>query len=268
MPARMVIEMVHASVFWLSMFPATDGVSDVISPRGLVVGLKLDYNKHCKLEFGSYVQIHEEHDNSMTSRTTGAIALRPTGNTQGGYYFMSLTSGRRLSRNHWTSLPIPQDVIDRVHVLARRSNANRDLSFAWRNGTAIADEEDNSDYEPDTEYDSESDTSTVAPPDDDDDDETVDDDNEEHIVNDIPLPREEVAVNTQTNEEEDTEDEEQDNEEDNPETIAEDNEQQDEDSTKDDDLSKKRQSTKLQEYLVQPQEWRKNKKVTILLKPI
>jgi hypothetical protein len=57
----------------------------------MMTGFTLDYAKHCRLEFGSYVQTHEDHDNSMQSRTTGAIALRPTGNRQGGYYFMSLT---------------------------------------------------------------------------------------------------------------------------------------------------------------------------------
>jgi hypothetical protein len=118
LPSCMIIEMAHASVIWLNMFPASDGVSDVLSPRGLVVGLRLDYNKHCQLEFGTYAQIHKEHDNSMVSRTLGAIALCPTRNAQGGYYFLSLTSGRRLSRSRWTILPMPQDVIDRVHVLA------------------------------------------------------------------------------------------------------------------------------------------------------
>jgi hypothetical protein len=54
MPSIMVIEMVQLSVFWMNMFPVTDGVSDTISPRGIIVGLKLDYNKHCQLEFGSY----------------------------------------------------------------------------------------------------------------------------------------------------------------------------------------------------------------------
>jgi hypothetical protein len=58
MPSRMVIEMVQASVFWLNMFPATDGVSDTLSPRGIIVRLKLDYEKHCQLEFGSYAQVH------------------------------------------------------------------------------------------------------------------------------------------------------------------------------------------------------------------
>ena len=36
---------------------------------------------------------------------------------------MSLTTGRLLNRNHWTSLPMPAKVIDRVHALARRSAA-------------------------------------------------------------------------------------------------------------------------------------------------
>jgi hypothetical protein len=40
---------------------------------------------------------------------------------------------------------MPQDVIDRVHALAHRSNANRDLMFTWRDGTAIANKEDNDD---------------------------------------------------------------------------------------------------------------------------
>jgi len=127
----MIKEMVVASVFWLGMFPSLDGIADTLSPRALMTGLTLDYTKHCWLEFGSYVQTHEDHNNSMQSRTTGVIALRPTGNRQGGYYFMSLTTGRKITRNHWTELPMPQDVIDRVNALGRRSNAANNLTFTW-----------------------------------------------------------------------------------------------------------------------------------------
>ncbi len=83
-PRRMVAELIYYSVFWLNSFPARDGVSDTMSPRAIVTGANIDSNKHCKLEFGTYVQAHEEHDNTMATRTTGAIALRPTGNAQGG----------------------------------------------------------------------------------------------------------------------------------------------------------------------------------------
>jgi hypothetical protein len=154
MPMRIVIEMAYFATFWLNSFPPSDGISDTMSPRAIIVGNHIDYNKHCKLEFGAYVQTHEEHDNSMAARTTGAIALRPTGNEQGGYYFYSLSTGRVINRNRWTELPMPAEVIDRVHVLARRDNMGRGLAFADRNGEAFQaddddDDEDDEDYEPD-----------------------------------------------------------------------------------------------------------------------
>ena len=93
-------------------------MSDTMSPRAIVTGTTMDYGCHCQLEFGEYVQTHEEHDNLMNTRMTGAIALRPTGNAQGGYFFMSLTTGQHLNRYQWTALPMPQEVIDRMHVLA------------------------------------------------------------------------------------------------------------------------------------------------------
>ncbi len=54
----------------------------------------------------------------MATQTTGAIAWRPTGNGQGGYYFFTLTTGRILNHNRWTALPMPAEVSDHVHVLA------------------------------------------------------------------------------------------------------------------------------------------------------
>jgi len=67
--------MVYNVTFWLNAFPHNDGIHDIMSPRMILTGLHIDHNKHCTLEFGSYVQIHKENDNSMTSRTSGTIAL-------------------------------------------------------------------------------------------------------------------------------------------------------------------------------------------------
>jgi hypothetical protein len=185
----MIKEMVTACVFWLNMFPRHDGVSATLSPRALMTGYTLDYTKHCRLEFGSYVQTHEEHDNSMDSRTTGAIALRPTGNRQGGYYFMSLSTGRKLTRNCWTALLLPQDMIDCVDTLGCRCHAAVDLTFAWRDGTPIADLDndtdsvsaDNSDYHPadDDSSDNSSQSGASAAGVDDDDDDDNDDFNQD-----------------------------------------------------------------------------------------
>ena len=103
------------AVFWLNAFPHANGASDTLSPRYLLTGKHLDYRKHIRLEFGAYVQTHEEHTNDMLPRTIlGALCLGPSGNEQGGHYFMSLMTGCRLLRDHWTELPMPQDAITRV----------------------------------------------------------------------------------------------------------------------------------------------------------
>lgn len=167
------------------MFPHNDGISDELSPRTIISGLTLDYNKHCRLEFGEYVQTHEEHDNSMASRSTGAIALRRTGNEQGGHYFLNLTSGKVLNRSHWTPLPMPQNVIDRVHVLAIRSHANRALMFRHGDGRIVG--EDDEDYEESQHGNSDTEVpdsdSSVDSFDDDVDDDDNDDDND-HVPDD------------------------------------------------------------------------------------
>ena len=134
MPARMIIELVYYCGFWLNSFPAHGGISPTLSPRTIIAGMTIDYNHHCKLEFGTYAQVHEEHDNSMTARTVGAIALRPTGNHQGGHFFFSLSTGRVLNRSHWTVLPMPTDVIDRVHKMSRRDETEVTLYFATKRG--------------------------------------------------------------------------------------------------------------------------------------
>jgi len=81
-------------MFWLNCFPHKDGIHLALSPRTIVTGLTINYNKCCKLKFGKYVQVVNQHDNSMIPRTSGAIVLHSTGNSQGSYYFLSLHSGK------------------------------------------------------------------------------------------------------------------------------------------------------------------------------
>jgi hypothetical protein len=138
-PHRMVIEMAKSSVFWLNAFPNVQGVSQVLSPRTIITGQTVDFNHHCKHQFGEYVQTHEEHNNSMVPRTIGALAMRPTGNAQGSFYYFSLSSGRIINRWQVTKLPMPDEVIDRVHLLARRQNGNIGILFKDRYNNNIED---------------------------------------------------------------------------------------------------------------------------------
>jgi hypothetical protein len=68
LPARMIIELIHYCTFWLNAFPHADVLSDVLSPRNIVSGLGIDFNRHCKIEFGAYAQVHEDHNNSITRK--------------------------------------------------------------------------------------------------------------------------------------------------------------------------------------------------------
>ena len=131
--------MLYAANYWLHMFPRKGGISQTMSPRTLLTGLTMNYNRHCQLEFSEYVQTHEEHDNSLNPRTIGALALRPTGNIQGGYFFFSLTTGKVINRMRWTTLPMPKEVINRVERMARQEHAGTTLLFEDRDHNEILD---------------------------------------------------------------------------------------------------------------------------------
>ena len=225
-PRMLVIHLVINSVFWFNAFPSTDGVSSKHSPRRLLVGYEVSYSKHAVLKFGSYVQTHEEHTNDMSQRTAGAICLGPTGNQQGGHWFMSLTSGSRIRRNHWTPMPMPSDVITRVNAIGSRQKMPTKLTYANRYGHEIEDtlneldydsSDDDSDYSSDQDSDDsdsdtdgslDDDTSTSSSSDsEDDDDDDSDDDaveiteenrSEDGIIdpaNEINVPRAPPAMN-------------------------------------------------------------------------
>ena len=97
-------------------------------------GIKLDYSKHCRFSFGSYVQVHDEPipTNSPTARTVGAITLGPTGNLQGGYKFLNLRTGKKITRRNWTHLPIPLEVIERVNKIGVAQGQPKLLTFQDR----------------------------------------------------------------------------------------------------------------------------------------
>jgi hypothetical protein len=101
LPKLMTIELVRRAVKCLNQFPVLDGVSATISPFTIITGRPNPNYDQMTLDFGTYVQVYEDNDkatNSTMPRSTGAIALNPTGNILGDHFFMSLNTGRRLSR--------------------------------------------------------------------------------------------------------------------------------------------------------------------------
>ena len=101
-PAIFIIELVYTQVFWRNMFAIRGGVSSTQSPAEIILNHKLDFNARHKIKFGEYVQTHEEHDADTTtpSCTVGAIVTHPTGNSQGGYYFICLGTDVAAKHKH------------------------------------------------------------------------------------------------------------------------------------------------------------------------
>ena len=126
-------------MFWWNTFPSIDGVSSTHSPRKLIADFEVSYSKHAVLQFGSYVQTHEDHTNDMSQQTIGAICLGPTGNQQGGHWFMSLTSGSRIHRKYLTKMHVPSEVIARVNAIGTKQNMSTELTYANMYGHEIED---------------------------------------------------------------------------------------------------------------------------------
>jgi hypothetical protein len=121
-PRVLVQELVSMAVRTINMLPHADGISSTLSPSTIVTGLpRPDYNT-MPLEFGAYVQVYDGTSINTKSRTMGAIATNPTGNSSGDHFFMSIETGRRIHRRSWTLLPVSDATISLVEALALQQN--------------------------------------------------------------------------------------------------------------------------------------------------
>jgi len=140
----MVIEMMRANIYCLIYFPVEDGVSSTIGPGHIITGHIPDYDLHCRLSFGAYIQVHNKGNNTMMSRTAGALVLCSMGNDQGGYYFLSLNTGRKITGRSWT-LTTLADVVKRVNAISRKMRFSNKLTFQHRDLSKVQDNSSNND---------------------------------------------------------------------------------------------------------------------------
>ena len=68
-------------IVWLNAFPQKSGISIITNPHLIMMGMKLDYNKHWQVSFGAYVEVHDDplHMNSDEQCTHPCICLGPVG---------------------------------------------------------------------------------------------------------------------------------------------------------------------------------------------
>jgi len=64
-PNRLIVKTVYNAIFWINCFPHKNGIYPTLSPHTIISVSTIDYNKLCMLQFGSYAQVHEPHNNSL-----------------------------------------------------------------------------------------------------------------------------------------------------------------------------------------------------------
>ena len=138
MPKIMIRHLTMIAAEQLNMFPAKGGISSHYSPYMILNGKVLDFNKHCLVPFGAYVQANNQPNptNTNAPRTIDCIYLRPTTNRQGGHELMDLNSGRLITRNSVTELPVTELVIRAVEAMAEAKNM-KSLKFTNRHKLSI-----------------------------------------------------------------------------------------------------------------------------------
>ena len=119
-----------------------------LTPRNIIDNLPHIDNNDLKYEFGQYVQLHimEKVTNMMKTRTIGAIILGP-GNIRGKYNLMSLATGMQINGRVVATLPITDEVMERVEALGQdqkqRFRVSKMLQYEWRPGIALENDDEN-----------------------------------------------------------------------------------------------------------------------------
>ena len=136
LPKFVIIELMHFCIMWMNSFPVKSGISEKWSPREIVSRHKLDAKMHCKVPFGAYCEVHVDPDitNTMEPRTEWGICLGPTGNMQGSYKFLSLSTGKKVTRRKFTEMPMTDSVIKMIDSLGKKERCKNGLSFKNRKG--------------------------------------------------------------------------------------------------------------------------------------
>jgi hypothetical protein len=130
LPKLMIIELVNFCVIWVNLFPVKLGISEKWSPSEILSRHKLDAKLHCKV-LGAYCEVHVDPDitNTMEPRTKRAISLGPTGNMQGRYKFLSLSTGKKITRWKFIEMPMTNCVIRRIKNMGKKEQCKNRLSF-------------------------------------------------------------------------------------------------------------------------------------------
>lgn len=100
---------------------ASANATDTVCPYEQFSGIKLDAKRDLRVAFGDFVMATPaETNNSMEPRSEPFIALGGKHNLTGSVWMLSLKTGKIVSRDQFTHVPMPSNVVDRITAQALR----------------------------------------------------------------------------------------------------------------------------------------------------
>ena len=103
-PKNMVAGLVISTVKLFNNEVGACKLSEKYAPHTLITGYNIpNYEELMELTFGEHVEVKNLSNriNSTKARTIPAVALYPSGNLQGGWRMMSLSTGKLIYRSRW-----------------------------------------------------------------------------------------------------------------------------------------------------------------------
>eukprot|EP00804_Cyclotella_cryptica_P016673 CCRYP_001990-RA/>CCRYP_001990-RA protein AED:0.73 eAED:0.24 QI:0/-1/0/1/-1/0/1/0/427 len=148
LPNIMIKRMVLHAGLLLNAYVNKQGISNEYSPREIILRWQLCWDKHCRHPFRAYGQAYDDpsstETNTQQARSRDVICMGPTGNIQGSYYFVDLSTKAVTKRRRFQELPVPDSIIKKVEAWGRRDKQTGIIRFRNKN---------NDPYEWDNEHD-------------------------------------------------------------------------------------------------------------------
>ena len=143
LPASFMEWLIYFCVSRINLFPTRNSLSR-ISPREAFTGRKTNFKRDVRIGFGDYMQcdipnILKKSDVNQP-RTEGCLALLPVGNVQGSVLCYKLSTGRVVTRDHFTILPTPDQVIAYLNQLAAKAKKQLSKEPVFRIGNVVIDD--------------------------------------------------------------------------------------------------------------------------------
>ena len=125
----------------LNFFPTKNGISKYYSPRMILHQKNLDYTKHCKFAFGTYVQAHDKPSpkNNLSACTLDCIYLRYRDTHQGGHELLHLPTNKIIVRRNITPMPITKAIVDTVEAIANKEGMTSGLKIVSKTDNILYD---------------------------------------------------------------------------------------------------------------------------------